>query len=331
MIHTPVMAISSPEILELSEPDCGLSGYIVLDSTRLGPAAGGVRTRAYDSKAEALVDAKALARAMTIKCALGGLTAGGGKAVIMDHPGLRRAEAFQRLGEIVESLEGRFRTAGDLGTTRADLEIMASQTQYVHIEEADLSRSVAAGLYYCMKSCAEFLSRDPKLHWSVSVQGYGAIGRSVAELLAEHGHLVTVSDIDPQRLDAVSFNTIDADSILFAEADILAPCAIGGVITESLVSKLRVPVICGAANNIVANDETHRLLHESGILFVPDVIASAGGVIDGIGLSVMELADRGPLIRNLQTLTTKVLTRSKQENRPPQVIAHDYAMQIIQS
>jgi leucine dehydrogenase len=312
-------------------PDCGLLGYIVLDSTVLGPAAGGVRTRVYSSKDAALEDARALARAMTIKCALGGLAAGGAKAVIMDHPGLRRAEAFARLGDIIESLHGRFRTAGDLGTTRADLEQMGKHTQFVHIAEADLSRSVAIGSYYCIKACADILAMETDAPWRISVQGCGLIGRALAKLLAENDHHVSVADLDPHKAAALALNTIPSDEILFRESDILSPCAVGGVLSAATIPKLRVRAICGAANNIVSDEQSHQMLHDTGILFVPDAIASAGGVIDGIGKTVMGLSDRSPLIQALQELTKSVLLEAQEENRPAQRIAFTRAMKIIES
>jgi leucine dehydrogenase len=318
----------APEIIEINEPDCGLCAYIVLDNTRLGPAAGGVRTRAYVSKDLALMDAKTLARAMTVKCALGGLAAGGGKAVIMAHDALDRPRAFARMGQIIESLKGRFRTAGDLGTTKEDLDIMALHTQYVHVEEANLSRSVAMGLFACLRACIPFLGIDDVSLCTVLVQGCGSIGNAVASLLAQNVNSVCVADIDPIRVHALGLPHVSHEDILFAEGDILSPCALGGVINAQNAARLRVRSICGAANNIVADSNTSQSLHDAGIIFVPDVITSAGGVIDGIGKTVMGLHDRRPLIDRLGQVTRQVLEVSRKENRPPQDVAYEWAEQI---
>jgi leucine dehydrogenase len=140
-------------LIEIDDRASGLRAAIVIDTTTLGPAAGGVRTRAYASWDDAVADARALARAMTRKCALAGLDAGGGKAVVWDHGAWDREAGFARLGEAIESLGGAFRTAGDLGTTAADLAVMARRCQYVHTDEADLTGAVARGLAGCVEAC----------------------------------------------------------------------------------------------------------------------------------------------------------------------------------
>src|SRR5262245_3399538 len=167
----------------------GLEALIVIDDVTLGPAAGGVRTRAYPSLDDAVADCARLARAMTVKCALGGLDAGGGKAVVLDRPGLDRPRAFAVLGERIAELGGLFRTAGDLGTTAADLAAMARFCRWVHTDESNLAGAVARGLVRCVEACVRARAgagahRIQLDGLRVAVQGCGAIGAAVAEALA---------------------------------------------------------------------------------------------------------------------------------------------------
>ena len=305
---------SEPEdIIEIRDPSCGLCAFLVIDDTTLGPAAGGIRTKAYESEGAALADAKALARAMTIKCALAQLDAGGGKCVVMDHEGLDRPRAFAVLGREIEALGGRFRTAGDLGTTSADLEVMARHTRYVHPEQG-LADAVGRGLLRCAEAAAMVAGWDGLSGRHVVVQGAGAIGAAVARAMAGAGSRITVSDVDETRAaalaSALSANVVPAEEALRIPCDILAPCAIGGVVTVGVAERLEAKVLCGAANNILADPRVAEVLQSHGVIHVPDVLASAGAVIDGIGRSVMGLTDPTPLIDALGDTTRSVLAEA---------------------
>jgi leucine dehydrogenase len=297
----------------------GLEAICAIDSVALGPAAGGVRTRAYPSVDDALADAAALARAMTIKCALAGLDAGGGKCVVLDHPRLDRARAFAVLGERVAELGGMFRTAGDLGTTAADLAVMAARCPWVHTDEGSLAGAVARGLLRCIEACAEVRgARVPELH--VAVQGAGAIGGAVVRALVGVGARVTVADVDLARARALADETgaslISAAGVLGAKCDVVSPCAIGGVVDVDVARAMRAWAVCGAANNVLDGPAAEDALVERGILFVPDVIASAGAVIEGIGRTVMGLTDRTPLIDALGATARRVLD---EQGRPSEI------------
>jgi leucine dehydrogenase len=298
----------------------GLRAFIALDDTTLGPAAGGVRTLRYPSAAEGLADALGLARAMTIKCALAGLDAGGGKAVVLEpDAGLDRPRAFERLGAAIETLRGVFRTAGDLGTTAADLEAMARATRYVHTDERRLAEAVARGLVRCVEACAA-VRGESVAGLRVGVQGAGAIGARAARAFAAAGMLVAIADIDPARAWAVAEDVpgtrvMDPMEILGADVDIVAPCAGGGVITAEVAASMRAWAVCGAANNALASMEAARVLAARGILHVPDPIASAGAVIDGIGASVMALTDRTALIDRLGDTAGEVLEEAARSGR----------------
>lgn len=302
--------------LLLTDRASGLRAALVLDDLTLGPAAGGVRTRAYPSLAEAVADAAALARAMTIKCALAGLAAGGGKAVVLDHPGLNRPAAFARLGELIDELGGLFRTAGDLGTTAADLAAMASRCRYVHTDEVDLSAAVARGLLRCIEACRalrEETASPTVAGLRVAVQGCGAIGSAVARALVAAGASVIVADLDPARAralaDALGADVADPAAVLLEDVDVLAPCAVGGVITPHVAGATRAWAVVPGANNALSEPAAEHRLMSREVLFVPDVLASAGAVIEGIGRTVMGLSEgeRAALIDGLGATARAVL------------------------
>ena len=310
--------MGAPELIEIADPASGLEAVIAIDSTALGPAAGGVRTRSYPDRAAMIADARELARAMTIKCALAGLDAGGAKAVVRDHPGLDRPRAFRRLGAEVARLGGRFRTAGDLGTTRDDLEAMAGVCpEYVHVDVASLAASVARGLAACLEAC-----RGPVAGATVAIQGCGAIGSAVAAELAGRGAELIIADLDPARAAAVTgARVVDPAAILAAAVDVLSPCAAGRVIDDAVAGSVRAMVICGGANNVFASEAAEAALVARGILVIPDVVASAGAVADGIGRSVMGLADRGPLIDGLGATAAAILDEASRTGAPPSRVA----------
>ena len=306
----------------------GLQAILVIDDLTLGPAAGGVRTRAYPTVSHALADAAALARAMTQKCALAGLAAGGAKCVVLDHPAFDRARGFHALGERIAELGGLFRTAGDLGTTAADLAAMASRCPWVHTDESGLAAAVAHGLLRCIEACAA-LRGVPVAGLRIAVQGAGSIGAAVARRLSAAGASLIIADIDPARARAVADQTgatlTDPAAILTAPVDLIAPCAVGAAIDAAIAPSIQAWAICGAANNVFASPDAEDALIARGILVVPDVVASAGAVIDGIGRTVMQLADRTPLIDALGATARRILDESRRTGARPSAIARQLA------
>ena len=312
--------MSQARTICVRDPACGLVAFIALDSLALGPAAGGIRTMAYPSEEAALDDARRLARAMTVKCAISGLEAGGGKAVVMAHPALNRRDAFLRLGEAIEELNGDFRTAGDVGTRAKDLANMAEATQWVHQDEDGLTEAVAHGLLACLESG---VSQRRDLEWpelSVAIQGCGAIGSAVAHALSHVGMQVSVSDIVAERAERIAQRAhatpISPDAFWDTRADVISPCALGGVLTAERAATLRgVRIVCGAANNILADKDVEQRLQSAGITWIPDVLASAGAVVRGIARSVMQVDDPSAMIARLGTITTEVLEQAQAERR----------------
>jgi leucine dehydrogenase len=331
----------------------------VLDDLTLGPGVGGIRTHPYGSLREGVVAAARLARAMTVKSALAGLDAGGAKAVVLDHAGLDRERAFEVLGERIEELAGLFRTAGDLGTTASDLAAVARTTRYVHTETETLSEAVAHGLVRCMEACVRAREAAPIVEAApvvgagdgaqvpgshegrpptlaglrVAVEGCGVIGAAVAEELARAGATVLVADLDEGRARSVARDSgatvVPPAALWEAEVDIVAPCAMGGTVTERRASEVRAWAVCGAANNQLASEAVAEVLRGRDVLFVPDVIASAGAVIEGIGRTVMKLDDRTGLIDRLGETAFVVLSRAMAEHRSATGVAYELAEQRL--
>lgn len=270
-----------------TDRDSGLRAVLVIDSLVGGRAAGGIRTRSYPDLQAAAADAADLARAMTRKCAAAGLDSGGAKCVVLDHPGLDRPRAFTRLGQLVDELGGLFRTAGDLGTTSADLAAMAAHTTHVHTDEPALAAAVGRGLLRCIEACAD-VRGVPVPGLRIAIQGCGAIGTAVARALTAAGATVLLADIDRPRAEALAVElapaatVLDPAHILDADVDIISPCAVGGVLTPDLAHRLRAWAVCGAANNILATPAVAPILASRHILHVPDHLASAGAVIAGL-------------------------------------------------
>ncbi len=317
-------SMGASRVLFLLEPSLGLRAVLAIDDLTLGPGVGGIRTRSYDSVDAAAQDAVRLARAMTVKCALAGLDAGGAKMVVIDHVGLDREKAFRWLGERIQELGGIFRTAGDLGTTANDLRWVAERTEYVHLEDGSLANAVAQGLAACLDAALHSLDRTTPAA-SVAVQGAGAIGSAVARTLVERGMQVSVADVDAARAQSLA-REIDArvvatDEILLLPVDVVAPCAVGGVIDAGVAERLPARAVVGAANNILASPEAARILHRRGVVYVPDTVASAGAVVAGISRTVMGVSDPTSLILRLGDTAAEILAESRATDRVADEVA----------
>ena len=320
-------------ILAVQDKPSGLRAFIALDDMTLGPACGGVRTLAYSSTAEALKDVAKLSSAMTLKCAIAGLDAGGGKAVVMLHPDMDRAAAFRRLGDFIEDLGGLFRTAGDLGTTNEDLLQIAERTSHVNTSSNQLSTATGQGIVNCIRACAieRGLTGLSGLH--IAVQGCGLIGNGVARSLAAQGAKVTLADVDENKAkmlaNEIGGKWIAADKILTTEVDIISPCAIGGVVTPQIVNDIRAWAICGGANNQLSDPSVDALLAARGIAYIPDFLASSGAVIEGIARTVMN-TDPDPFIARLEATAVLILQQARKEKSGTDAIGRTIALSRIQ-
>ena len=281
------------QVLFVGDGDVGLRAIIAIHSTALGPSLGGVRFWHYDDDEAALRDALRLSEAMTLKAAMAGLHQGGGKAVVLwddaDRP--RPPELLHALGRAIDGLGGRYLAAEDVGATTADMDGLAEVTPWVTgVSESlggsgDPSPVTAFGVLCSMRAALHArLGKSTVRGRRVMVQGAGHVGSHLARLLAEEGAEVLVADRDParaQRVAAVTGATVvAADDSLTAFCDVLAPCALGGVLTEEVAPQLRCHVVVGAANNQLADRAADVAIARRGILVVPDFVAGAGGIVN---------------------------------------------------
>ncbi len=273
----------------------GLYTIVAVHSTARGPAAGGCRLWTYEDSRAAIRDALRLSRAMTFKNAVAGLPLGGGKGVVMarqDRPldDQRRRAALLDFGDTVEALGGRYVTAEDVGTSDADMETIAEQTAHVaglSVERGgsgDPSPYTALGCRVAIeRACERALGSADLRGRHVAVVGLGRVGGRLARLLAEAGARLTLSDVNPARktlADELGGTWTDPTSALEADVDVLAPCALGGVLDDETVPRLRCAVVAGAANNQLAADVVADRLERRGILWAPDFVVNAGGIIN---------------------------------------------------
>ncbi|WP_195908428.1 Glu/Leu/Phe/Val dehydrogenase [Novosphingobium sp. Gsoil 351] len=319
-------------VLLLQDHTSGLQAAIALDSLTLGPALGGIRTQPYPDFAAALADAQRLASAMTLKNAIAGLPGGGGKTVVIDHPGLDRRAAFARLGQFIEDLGGLYRAAGDLGTTHQDLLAAASVSRFVNTSGQALGDATGQGVVACMRAVARTRGKE-LADLTVAIQGCGLIGSGVARELKRQGAKLIVADLDEnaaRRLGAeLGAGIVAAEQVLTVPCDIVSPCAIGGVITPLIVSQLAAWAICGGANNQLAELGAAEELAQRGIIFVPDFLASAGAVIVGATQSLMDGADPQPLISRLGATTATIIAEAEASARTTVEVATEIARKRI--
>ena len=276
-----------------SEPDSGYRGILAIHDTTLGPALGGTRLWEYEDERAAVLDALRLSRGMTYKAAIAGLSIGGGKSVIWGDAGSAdRERIFRAHGRAIESLGGRYVTAEDVGTSPQDMEFVRLETEHVSGlpgRSGDPSPVTAYGVYRGIKACAKAAYGDDALEGRrVAVQGLGHVGYHLCRHLARERAHLTVTDIDRQRLeraaDEFGADTVDPEGIYDVDADVFAPCALGAVINDATIDRLRVGVVAGAANNQLSRSHAHgRALHERGILYAPDYVINAGGLINVYG------------------------------------------------
>ncbi len=316
------------QVVFCQDKDTGLKAIIGVHNTILGPALGGTRMYDYNTEWDALNDVLRLSRGMTYKSAITGLDLGGGKAVIIGDPKkIKTPELMKRFGKFVHTLGGKYYTAEDVGMETSDMDTVREVTPYVTgISESkggagNPSPVTAYGVYMGMKASAKFSYGSDELKGKkILVQGIGHVGEELVRLTAEEGAEVIISDINQERLEEVSSkygaHIYKGDDIYSETADIYAPCALGATINDDTINKLKVKVIAGAANNQLANESTHGvLLQEKGIVYAPDFLINAGGIINVFA----EIAgyDRNEIktkTENIYNTTLDILNKAKATN-----------------
>ena len=271
------------------EPSSGYRGIIAIHDTTLGPALGGTRFWKYASDREALIDCLRLARGMTYKAAVAGLNLGGGKAVIIRDNKIRNREPiFRAHGRHVKALGGRYITAEDVGTSVGDMEFIKAETDHVTGligKSGDPSPVTAFGVYRGMKACAKYRYGKADLAGKkVAIQGCGNVGYFLADLLHKEGAQLVATDIDATKLKAVvddfRATPVAPEEIYGIQADIFAPCALGGIINDQTLPQLTVDIVAGGANNQLAEERHGDMLEEKGIIYAPDYVINAGGLVN---------------------------------------------------
>ena len=333
------------QIMFCHDKDTGLKAIIGVHNTVLGPALGGTRMWAYNNEWEALNDVLRLSRGMTYKSAITGLNLGGGKAVIIgDAKTQKTPELMRKFGEFVHSLNGRYITAEDVGMTTADMDTVREVTPYVTgISESkggagNPSPITAYGVFMGMKAAAKYKFGSDILEGkTIFVEGIGHVGESLVEHLMNEGANVVITDINQERLEEVSKKygaTIYTGADIYSEEmDIYAPCALGATINDDTLTKLKTKVVAGAANNQLAVEQIHgKLLQEKGIVYAPDFLINAGGIINVY--AELENYGRSETMRkteNIYNTTLEILEKANKSNITPNQAAMQIAEQRIES
>ncbi|WP_426096125.1 Glu/Leu/Phe/Val family dehydrogenase [Flavobacterium sp. DSR2-3-3] len=329
------------QIVFCNDKDTGLKAIIGIHNSVMGPALGGTRMYNYANEWEALNDVLRLSRGMTFKAAITGLNIGGGKAVIIgDAKTQKTPELMRKFGEFVHSLSGRYITAEDVGMETADMDIVRDVTPYVTgISESrggagNPSPVTAYGVYLGMKAAAkQQFGSDVLSGKKVLVQGIGHVGETLVDYLTKEGAIVTIADINEQKLNEVGtkYNAqiFRGEDLYSADVDIYAPCAMGATLNDNTVYKIKAKVIAGAANNQLADENVHgAILQERGILYAPDFLINAGGIINVYA----ELAhyDKAEIMRkteNIYNTTLEIFDFAIANNITP----HHAALTIAQN
>ena len=321
----------------------GLKAIVALHDTTLGPAIGGCRMWPYPSEAEAVTDVLRLAKGMTYKAAMANLPFGGGKTVIIGDPRTGKSEAlFRALGRAVDSLGGRYYTGEDVGTCPADMDWASAETPCVLGRSGgsgDPSPVTARGVWLGIRAAVKHrLGRTDLTGIRIAVQGLGHVGYNVARLLAQDGAKLIVADLEPTRAEraAEEFGArlVDGDQILGVEAEVLTPCALGGVINDATLPRLTCKIVAGAANNQLLEPRHGAALHARGILYAPDYVINAGGLISIAEELRSAGYDRGRALAKVQTIAetlTEVFERSAREGTPTNLIADRLAEERIRN
>ena len=342
MVSRPARLNPPMQSVRLLDPASGLDGVIAIHSTAIGPGAGGCRFWHYADIGAALDDACRLAEGMSYKNAMAGLPFGGAKAVLRRPEGeFDRVALFQAFGRAVEELGGTYVTAEDVGTSVADMQAVASQTRHVaglDVAEGaaggDPSPWTALGVFEAMQAAARQSLGAELSDLTVAVQGTGNVGAALCRRLADAGARLVIADIDPRRRNTLAavLNAIvvDVADIAAVEADIFAPCALGGALDPQSVAAMQARLVCGAANNQLATPDVAELLRTRGIVYVPDYVANAGGIISVSAEYLGE--DRASVAARVDQIggrVAQILDQAKREERSPALVADEMAEAII--
>lgn len=326
-------------VLEIAKPSCGLRSFIAIHNTRLGPALGGVRMFPYATSGEALNDVLRLSKGMTYKSALAGLGLGGGKSVIIGDPNLQKTdELLEAFGEAMNVLQGRYICAEDVGTTTDDMSVIKRVTPYVSAlagkkSSGDPSPFTAWGVYRGLQALAKTLWGVDSLNdRTVVIQGLGKVGHALADLLFWHGANLVLCDIDRERVEELKVRydapSVDPDKVFSVDCDLFAPCAMGAALNDTTIPQLRCRGVGGSANNQLFHATNGKLLLERGILYAPDYVINAGGVIN-VAIELNPGGYHAQIARHqvdrIYDILIEIFHESEVHHRPTNEVADDLA------
>jgi leucine dehydrogenase len=328
----------------VTDEKSGLRAIIAVHSTHLGPAAGGTRLWHYADDSDAMTDALRLSRGMSYKNAMAGLPLGGGKAVVLaNKTRTKTPEMLAAFGQAVNSLCGKYVTAEDVGMSVADMIEISKQTKFVAglpvaggAVGGDPGPHTSLGVFLGIKAAVKrALGKDSLNGLHIALQGAGSVAGGVASQAAAEGAKLSIADVDWARAEKLANEThgtvVTPDDILFVEADVLSPCALGAVLTEQSIAKLNTPIVAGGANNQLATAEDGRRLQARGILYAPDYVINAGGIIN---VSTEYLGDGGPeLVRSrieaIPDRLEQIWAESAASEQDPASVADAMAQKLI--
>lgn len=322
------------------DPESGMRAIVAIHNTKLGPALGGCRFIEYDNSVSAMLDAMRLARGMSFKSAVAGLPLGGGKAVIIKPKTAFNREAFfHAFGALVHDLQGQYITALDSGTELSDMEIIAQHTPYVASlakDDGDPARATSLGILRGIQSAVAFKKNQDHLEGMViAIQGLGHVGYLLAQHLHQLGAKLIVADTNAQRVQQVvtefGAQAVSTSDIHKVPCDVFSPCALGAILNEVTIPELQTTIIAGAANNQLAHHFHGQTLHDKGILYAPDYVINAGGVIFACGKYFhINPTETEHTLNRIGTSLTQIFGRSQLENKPTSQIADMIAEEILQ-
>jgi len=335
-VLSQMVKMDHEQVLFCNDRATGLRAIIAVHNTNRGPALGGTRMWNYTSETDALTDVLRLSRGMTYKNAISELGLGGGKAVILGNSREDKSEAlFRRFGQFVDSLNGKYITAEDVGISPEDMVSVSKETNHVAGlpgKSGDPSPVTAYGVYMGMKACAKAQFGSDSLNGKkVAVQGVGHVGEYLINHLTEEGAKVFISDIHEPTLNNVAqkYGTeiVGLDEIYDVDMDIYAPCALGATVNDDTLSRLKCSIIAGAANNQLKDEAAHgKAVMDKGIIYAPDYMINAGGVINcfaEVDGQTSEWAMKKAA--EIYDTTALIINRSKEENIPTYAIANKMA------
>lgn len=321
------------------DPATGLKAIISIHSTKLGPAVGGVRFYPYENSEDALYDVLRLSKGMTYKCALAGLPLGGGKSVIIGDPKKDKTEELlEAFGKYLDDLGGRYIIGEDVGMKPEDLTVINRKSDHViglPGKSGDTAPLTAYGVYRAIQSAVDF-KLNGKMS-SVAILGFGNVGTRLADYLVKEGIKIYVADTNKGRLKAAveeyGAELVGLDEIYKLDVDVFAPCALGGILNDTTIPQIRAKVVCGAANNQLEDLIRHgKMLADRGILYVPDYVANAGGVISGSAeIFDWTKEESTEMVKNIYDTCTNIYKIAEEKKCTPLEAAEKLAEEILNS